>query len=286
MKNLICLCIAFTMSVNGFTQDIIYTNDSSEIESTIIEITSENIKYKNYLKPEGPIRNILIMDVCMIIYESGYKEVFSTENTQNINIERNKTVDESLPSKNNKIINIIDDRPDKIYIGKAPNNLVRGSGLIVQPRSPLKDKKGDIYKYAKTVLNTVLETKILNQNNNSNITLEVHITELFHEVKAGIYGTGRKITQNCNISIKLISNDNNEILFDRDYTSVHASKLSDFLHQLDLLYQQFYPTLSKKELKKKRNKFNHKYYTDFIVVFDDITNRILNDTEFQSVYVD
>lgn len=56
--------------------DIIYRKDSSEIKSKVIEITDKTIKYKKIDQLEGPLRNILVKDVFMIIYKNGAREVF------------------------------------------------------------------------------------------------------------------------------------------------------------------------------------------------------------------
>ena len=64
----------------SFAQDVIYKIDGAEIKAKITDITTETIKYKKYEQQDGPIRNILISDVFMIIYENGTREVFK-ENT-------------------------------------------------------------------------------------------------------------------------------------------------------------------------------------------------------------
>jgi len=58
-----------------YAQDIIYKTDGTEIKAKVSEITTETIKYKNYNQLEGPIRNILLSDVFMVVYEDGTREV-------------------------------------------------------------------------------------------------------------------------------------------------------------------------------------------------------------------
>ena len=55
--------------------DIIYLNDGSEIKSNVVEITVETIKYKNFEQLNGPIRNVPLKDVFMIIYKNGTREI-------------------------------------------------------------------------------------------------------------------------------------------------------------------------------------------------------------------
>lgn len=72
-----------------FAQDIIIKTDGAEISSMVMEITSESIKYKAASNPNGPIRNIDIQDVFMIIYQNGTREQFGnriqpTQHTQSL----------------------------------------------------------------------------------------------------------------------------------------------------------------------------------------------------------
>lgn len=60
--------------------DVIYKNDGSEIKSKVIEITDKTIKYKKSDQLDGPLRNILIKDVFLIIYKNGTREVFKSKN--------------------------------------------------------------------------------------------------------------------------------------------------------------------------------------------------------------
>jgi opacity protein-like surface antigen len=81
----ICLTIVFPFFTvfNIFAQDVIYKHDGTEIKAKVTEITESVIKYKKYEQLEGPIRNILISDVFMIIYEDGTREVFKSKETEN-----------------------------------------------------------------------------------------------------------------------------------------------------------------------------------------------------------
>lgn len=61
----------------GFTkaQDVIIKNDSAKIQSIVIEITETTIKYKKWENQDGPLFNIALNEVNMIIYENGQKEI-------------------------------------------------------------------------------------------------------------------------------------------------------------------------------------------------------------------
>ena len=71
----------FSMAITlaTFSQDIIVTNDGNEIEAKVIEISDDVIKYKAYNFQDGPMRNIAISEVFLIIYENGERERFAAE---------------------------------------------------------------------------------------------------------------------------------------------------------------------------------------------------------------
>ena len=77
MKQILLMLLICTTGNIIFAQDIIIKRSGDEIESKVIEITNEAIKYKSFHNIDGPIRNILISDVFMIIYENGVREKFT-----------------------------------------------------------------------------------------------------------------------------------------------------------------------------------------------------------------
>lgn len=96
MKQILFLFLIGLLTNLIYAQDIIIKRNGDEIKSKILEITSETIKYKEFDFQDGPIRNINISDVFMVIYENGKREKFTgiEGNTQ-----RNKTP----ANKKNKI---------------------------------------------------------------------------------------------------------------------------------------------------------------------------------------
>ncbi len=61
----------------AFAQDVIVKTNGVELQTKVVEITGETIKYKEFDYLEGPIKNIGIDEVFMIIYENGRRETFS-----------------------------------------------------------------------------------------------------------------------------------------------------------------------------------------------------------------
>lgn len=83
MKRLF-IFLLLTGLFNGLVsaQDLIVKIDGEEIKSIIVEVTSNEIKYKLYDYQEGPVRSISKSEVFLIIYEDGRRESFSTEVTE------------------------------------------------------------------------------------------------------------------------------------------------------------------------------------------------------------
>jgi opacity protein-like surface antigen len=76
---IIILSLFVLISSKSYSQDIIYKKDGSEIETKIVEITNDMIKYKRFDQQTGPLRNMPKSDVFMIIYEDGTKEVLKKD---------------------------------------------------------------------------------------------------------------------------------------------------------------------------------------------------------------
>jgi len=79
-KILIILLAVFGFGIITNAQDIILKKDGSEIKAKVLEITDQQIKYKEFDFQDGPIRNINNSEVFMITYENGRREVFNKQN--------------------------------------------------------------------------------------------------------------------------------------------------------------------------------------------------------------
>jgi len=78
IKRILFMFLIVFMGNLIFAQDIIYKRNGDQVKSKVIEITFESVKYKDFDFQEGPLRNIRISDVSMIIYQNGKKEIFSS----------------------------------------------------------------------------------------------------------------------------------------------------------------------------------------------------------------
>lgn len=169
MKRILIVLAGLTIVFENYAQDVIYKNDGTEIQSIVSEITPDAIKYKNFSQPDGPIRNLLIKDVFMIIYKNGTKEVFKgkyeeanklsdIQNSTNSNLQvENKLKDASTTNEIPGDNTFVDSRDGNVYktvkIGKqtwmAENigfKVDRGSILYGNDRS-LYVPFGLLYNY-------------------------------------------------------------------------------------------------------------------------------------------
>ena len=83
MKKILLLILL--ISNITFAQDIIVKKNGDEVKSKIIEITPSDIEFKDFEFQDGPIRNIAITEVLMIIYENGERKNFKQELTNETN---------------------------------------------------------------------------------------------------------------------------------------------------------------------------------------------------------
>lgn len=97
------------------SQDVIYLNDGANIKAKIVELTTESVKYKKSDQLDGPLRNISLSDVFMIIYEDGTREVFKKDNQQNLLPQR---VSEPIPTREPERINVAISNQDLCFQGQ------------------------------------------------------------------------------------------------------------------------------------------------------------------------
>lgn len=82
-KLIIVLTSVLGLSLPAFSQDIITTRDGDEIEAKVLEIDSQNVKYRLYSEPDGVMYTARKADLMMIRYENGRKEVFINQSSFN-----------------------------------------------------------------------------------------------------------------------------------------------------------------------------------------------------------
>ena len=71
MKKFLILFVTMITSIVALAQDLIVTTDSKKIEAKIIEISSDQVKYKEYDMPDGPTFILSTKEISTIIFSSG-----------------------------------------------------------------------------------------------------------------------------------------------------------------------------------------------------------------------
>lgn len=74
----ILIILACSLSVISNAQDIITKTNGDELKAKVTEITKDEIKYKRFDNPEGPVFILNRNEVFMIKYENGTKDIFTT----------------------------------------------------------------------------------------------------------------------------------------------------------------------------------------------------------------
>ena len=83
MKKISLITLLIILSGKLFSQDIITTGEDKEVKAKVIEVTSENIKYKKYDNPQGPTYTINLTDIKKVKYANGEEEVFGVKSRNN-----------------------------------------------------------------------------------------------------------------------------------------------------------------------------------------------------------
>ncbi len=83
MKKLICIIVlALSAFISLDAQDLITKKDGTDISAKILEVNTNEIKYKRYSNLEGPTYTILKSDILIVRYENGENELFNESKQQ------------------------------------------------------------------------------------------------------------------------------------------------------------------------------------------------------------
>ena len=101
MKLLLSTIILCTLVFPVLAQDVIFTSDGKKVEAKILEVGTQDIKYKKSSNMDGPTYLISKTDVLIITYENGSHETFAAQQVRRGNRGRVKPYD-SLTTKYGK----------------------------------------------------------------------------------------------------------------------------------------------------------------------------------------
>jgi len=77
MKRLLFLVASIGFGISLKAQDIIFLKNGDEIQSIVQEIGIEYVKYRKFENQTGPIYNVSLVEIFMIKYENGTKDMFN-----------------------------------------------------------------------------------------------------------------------------------------------------------------------------------------------------------------
>ena len=153
-KFIIAVAVFSLLSVRVSAQDVIVTRDSKKIESQVLEVNEETIRYKKYSNPDGPDYVHPKDDILTILYENGRVEVFKTENA-------------SVPDPVNDAVNDPVNDPEPIAVKSEEYMLGNDCALLHIYRN--RDFKGSMISYDVRLDNEVVHYA----KNNSKTTVKI-----------------------------------------------------------------------------------------------------------------
>lgn len=105
MKYLLAFSLGLLLVSSSYSQDVIIFHNGDMIESTIMEISASEIKYKKYDNLDGPLYVVLKKDIFMINYSTGEKDIFErNSSSKEEKSNDNKNQEETPYSTGTKIL--------------------------------------------------------------------------------------------------------------------------------------------------------------------------------------
>ncbi len=81
MKTILLCVFILVTATSAYSQDTLITRKGELIGAKVLEIGKEEIRYKKYSNPDGPVYVIDKSDVVVIEYQNGSRDVFAEETT-------------------------------------------------------------------------------------------------------------------------------------------------------------------------------------------------------------
>src|SRR4051812_32880155 len=76
MKKIVFLIVLILLFSFSYSQDTIYRNNGKVVEAKILEIGSDEIKYKEFNNPDGPVYILETDKIKKIVFENGTSQQF------------------------------------------------------------------------------------------------------------------------------------------------------------------------------------------------------------------
>lgn len=107
MKKFGLLLVLAMISIPMYSQDIVYKKDGKTIEAKVSEITDEEISYKMFSNPDGPVFKLATDKIVKIVFENGEEYAF-VEEKANHGLSSDASLEELIAPKNNVYIKFDD----------------------------------------------------------------------------------------------------------------------------------------------------------------------------------
>jgi len=136
-KILLTISVFLCLITQGISQDVIIKRNGTEIQTKIIQITNDLIKYKDYSFLDGPLRSLYISEVFMVVYENGQRERFENnvepveQSVKEYYVQQPKSTSSSYKSQSSELMDDIpsNDLRKRIAIGTGYGNSYGGAGM-------------------------------------------------------------------------------------------------------------------------------------------------------------
>lgn len=94
-------------SIGAFAQDTLYTTKGKIITGKVIEVNSQEIKYKRAANPDGPLYVVDKTEIVLIHYKNGSKDVFENSGTVNSDNSQNNSNDNTVVVDRRPRVNVV-----------------------------------------------------------------------------------------------------------------------------------------------------------------------------------
>lgn len=190
MKQLLVMFMLLC-STAVFAQDVIVKKDGSTILAKVLEVNTDNIRYKKHSNPNGPTYTIGKSEIMSINYENGEKEVFKEGSIPSQSKEsEHKSTDPKYiqrnPSEdNNRLIEMYDKRyqigkkykPSKKSVtsclttwGIAPSTMISNEDIEIEFEDRSNEDNGQYLQYAVIIKNRTNHTIYVDRGNSYRVS--------------------------------------------------------------------------------------------------------------------
>lgn len=190
MKQLLVM-LMLLCSTAIFAQDVIVKKDGSTILAKVLEVNTDNIRYKKHSNPNGPTYTIGKSEIMSINYENGEKEFFKEESipSQSKEIEYKSTdpkyIQRNPSEDNNRLIEMYDKRyqigkkykPSKKSVtsclttwGIAPSSMISNEDIEIEFERKFDAHNCQLFQYAVVIKNRSNHTIYIDRGNSYRVS--------------------------------------------------------------------------------------------------------------------